>query len=119
MLAEYLPVLLLFLVVLGFVATTMLATHLLGPKRFSKKKFESFECGVPSVGNARTPFAVHYFLIAILFVLFDVEVVFFYPWAVNFMALGWSGFLSVVLFVLTFCVSLVYLFRYRIIEFES
>lgn len=119
MFQEYFPVLLLLTVVLGFVVTTMGATHLLGPKRHSKKKDEVFECGVESVGNARAPFSVHYFLIAILFVLFDVEVVFFYPWAVNFKHLGWIGFIEILLFTLTVCISLLYVIRNRVIDFEK
>ncbi len=115
----YGPIFILFAVVVGFVGTTMLATHLLGPKRHTKAKDETFECGVPSVGNARVPFSVHYFLIAILFVLFDVEVVFFYPWAVNFHFLGWKGFGEILLFTLTVCVSLIYLIRHGVLDFEQ
>ena len=81
---NYFPILISFIVALGFVVTTMVVTHLLGPKRKSKVKLESFECGIESQGNARIPFSIKYFLIAILFVLFDVEVIFMYPWAVNF-----------------------------------
>jgi NADH-quinone oxidoreductase subunit A len=85
-------------VVLGFVVTTMIATHLLGPKRKTKQKLENFECGIEGMGNARSPFSVKYFVIAILFVLFDVEVIFLYPWAVNFKALGIQGFIGIVSF---------------------
>src|SRR5580693_3206651 len=88
---NYFPIALQLVVALGFVVTTMLATHLLGPKRKSKVKLDTFECGIESQGNARIPFSIKYFLIAILFVLFDVEVVFMYPWAINFRALGSQG----------------------------
>ena len=88
--SDFLPILMQFAFALGFVVITMLATHLLGPKRKTKHKLESFECGIESVGNARNPFSIKYFLTAILFVLFDVEVIFMYPWAVNFKALGWE-----------------------------
>ena len=81
---DYIPIIIQSFVVLGFVITTMLLTHLVGPKRFSKAKLENFECGIEGMGNARSPFSVKYFLIAILFVLFDVEVIFMYPWAVQF-----------------------------------
>ena len=77
--ADYIPIVLMFLVALGFVVTTMVATHLLGPKRKTKIKLDSFECGIESHGNARLPFSIKYFLVAILFVLFDVEVIFMYP----------------------------------------
>ena len=96
---DYIPILIQSIVVLGFVITTMLLTHLLGPKRSSKAKLENFECGIEGMGNARSPFSVKYFLIAILFVLFDVEVIFMYPWAVNLKALGKDGFLEMILFL--------------------
>ena len=83
-LMNYVPIALMFLLAAGFVTLTMVATHLLGPKRKTKVKLESFECGIEPQGNARVPFPVRYFLVAIMFVLFDVEVIFMYPWAVNF-----------------------------------
>src|SRR6185503_6184933 len=97
--ADYLPIFIQFLVAVGFVATTMLATHLLGPKRHSKIKDATFECGIEVHGNARTPFSVKYFLVAILFVLFDVEVIFMYPWAVNFRSLGVNGMIEMLIFM--------------------
>ena len=106
---DYIPILIQSLVVLGFVITTMLATHLLGPKRSSKAKLENFECGVEGMGNARSPFSVKYFLIAILFVLFDVEVIFMYPWAVNFKDLGKEGFLEMVLFMILVLAGFIYI----------
>ncbi len=87
---DYVPVLVMAVVALGFVVTTMFLSHWLGPKRKTKVKQEAFECGIESVGNARSPFSIKYFLVAILFVLFDVEVIFMYPWAVNFRELGTS-----------------------------
>lgn len=88
---DFLPMALMFVVALGFVVTTMVATHFLGPKKKSKIKSEVFECGIESQGNARLPFSIKYFLVAILFVLFDVEVIFMYPWAVNLKALAAQG----------------------------
>lgn len=76
---DYLPIAMMFVVAIGFVLITMLATHLLGPKRSSKVKLETFECGIEPKGNSRLPFSIKYFLIAILFVLFDVEVIFIIP----------------------------------------
>src|SRR5687768_9937901 len=82
---SYLPILIQFLVAGGFVATTLVVTHMLGPRRRKEsRKLDTFECGIESHGNARLPFSVKYFLVAILFVLFDVEIIFLYPWAVNF-----------------------------------
>ena len=81
---DYFPIALQIVVAIGFVVAMMGATHLLGPKRKTSDKLINFESGIPSVGNARQPMAIKYFLVAILFVLFDVEVIFFYPYAINF-----------------------------------
>ena len=115
----YLPIVLLLVIVLGFVVTTMIATHLLGPERKTMHKSQPFECGIESVGDARIPFSVKHFLIAILFVLFDVEIVFLYPWAVNFRALGWSGFIEVILFTAMVCIGIFYLIRHGVFDFEN
>ena len=96
---DYLPIVLMFIVAAGFVVTTMVVTHLLGPQKKSKIKLDTFECGIESQGNARIPFSIKYFLVAILFVLFDVEVIFMYPWAVNFKDLGMFGFLEMLMFM--------------------
>jgi len=106
---DYIPILIQSLIVLGFVITTMVLTHILGPKRSSKAKLENFECGIEGLGNARSPFSVKYFLIAILFVLFDVEVIFMYPWAVNFLELGKSGFLGMLLFMALVLAGFIYI----------
>jgi NADH-quinone oxidoreductase subunit A len=106
---DYIPILIQSLVVLGFVFSTILISHFLGPRRPSKSKLESFECGIEGMGNARSPFSVKYFLIAILFVLFDVEVIFMYPWAVNFKALGKDGFLEMILFIALVLTGFVYI----------
>ena len=96
---DYLPILIQFGLALAFVAFAMVVSHLLGPRRMSRVKDEAFECGIESVGNARTPISVKYFLTAILFVIFDVEVIFMYPWAVNFRALGHDGFIEMLVFL--------------------
>ena len=106
---DYIPIVIQSFVVLGFVITTMILTHLLGPKRPSRAKLENFECGIEGMGNARSPFSVKYFLIAILFVLFDVEVIFMYPWAVNFRDLGREGFLDMALFIFLILAGFIYL----------
>jgi len=100
--SDYLPILVQSMVAFGFVAVTMLATHYIGGKRkkfHTIRKDQNFECGIEVKGNARFPFSVKYFLIAILFVLFDVEIIFFYPWAVNFREAGWEGFWEMFLFL--------------------
>ncbi|HXH17936.1 MAG TPA: NADH-quinone oxidoreductase subunit A [Chitinophagales bacterium] len=118
-LRDYVPILLLFIVVFGFIVVNIAATHLLGPKRTNKKKLEAFECGYEVEGNARTPFHVKYFLVAILFVLFDVEVIFMYPWVVNFEELGWIGFIEMMTFLAFLLVGFVYIVRKGALKWES
>lgn len=116
---DYLPVLLMFVVALGFVVTTMLASHWLGPKRKTKIKLDSFECGIESKGNARLPFAIKYFLVAILFVLFDIEVIFMYPWAVNFKELGMLGVIEVFTFIILLLVGFYYMLSKKALKWEE
>ena len=115
---DYLPILIQFFVAAGFVVTTMLATHLLGPKRKSKIKLETFECGIEPQGNARSPISVKYFLVAILFVLFDVEVIFMYPWAVNFKELGMTGIIEMFLFMLMLLTGFFYIIKKGALKWE-
>jgi NADH-quinone oxidoreductase subunit A len=117
-LVDYLPVILMLAVALGFVVTTMVATHLLGPKRKSKMKLDTFECGIESQGNARIPFSIKYFLVAILFVLFDVEVIFMYPWAVNFKELGFTGMIEMVSFMGFLLVGFFYIIKKGALKWE-
>jgi NADH-quinone oxidoreductase subunit A len=116
---DYIPVLLMFLVALGFVVTTMIATHWLGPKRKTKIKLDTFECGIESKGNARLPFSIKYFLVAILFVLFDVEVIFMYPWAVNFKELGWFGIIEMFTFIALLLVGFYYILAKKALKWEE
>ena len=118
-LIQYAPVALMFLVAAGFVGVTMLATHLLGPKRKTKVKLESFECGIESQGNARAPFNIKYFLVAILFVLFDIEVIFMYPWAVNFKDLGVAGFWEMVVFIAVLLIGFFYIRKKGALTWED
>ena len=115
---DYLPIVITFVVAAGFVATTMFVTHLLGPKRRSKTKQDVFECGIEPQGNARVPFSIKYFLVAILFVLFDVEVIFMYPWAVNFKELGILGLMEMGLFIAFFLVGFYYIIKKGALKWE-
>lgn len=96
---DYIPIAIQTFIAVGFVVAGLVTAAWLGPKRHGKVKDGNFECGIEQYGNARSPFSVKYFLIAILFVLFDVEVIFLYPWAVNFKALGLTGLVEMFLFI--------------------
>lgn len=116
---NYLPIVLQLIFAVVFVGAMMGITHLLGPKRKTSDKLENFESGIESVGNARQPMAIKYFLVAILFVLFDVEVIFFYPYAINFRALGWDGFIAVVMFVAFFLAGFIYIIKKGALHWED
>lgn len=116
---NYLPIAIQLVVAIGFVAIMMIVTHLLGPKRATAEKLDNFESGIEASGNARQPLAVKYFLVAILFVLFDVEVIFFYPYAVNFRHLGWEGFLAVLAFVGFFLAGFFYIIKKGALQWED
>ena len=122
---NYLPIVLQIIFAIGFVATMIIASSRFGPKRKTADKLQNFESGIEIQGNARQPMAIKYFLIAILFVLFDVEVIFFYPYAVNFRdfaadpAMGWQTFLAVLLFVGCFLAGFVYIFKKGAMKWEE
>jgi NADH-quinone oxidoreductase subunit A len=116
---SYLPLALQVLIAVGLVAFLMAATHWLGPKRRTSDKLQNFASGIETHGDARQPMAIKYFLTAILFVLFDVEVIFFYPYAVNFRELGWQGFWAVLLFVGFFLCGFIYIIRKGALNWEE
>ncbi len=117
--SSYLPIVIQLIVAIGFVIVMMAASHFLGPKRNTSDKLENFESGIEQQGNARQPLAVKYFIIAILFVLFDVEVIFFYPYAVNFRALGWEGFFAVLMFISFFLTGFIYIWKKGALNWED
>ena len=116
---SYLPVAIQGVFAVGLVVILMIATHLLGPKRKTSDKLQTFASGIDSHGDARQPMAIKYFLTAILFVLFDVEVIFFYPYAVNFKALGWNGFWAVLMFVGFFLCGFIYILKKGALKWED
>ena len=119
---DFLPIVIQLVIALGFVIVVMILTHIIGGKRrriMTIKKEENFECGIEVKGNARFPFSVKYFLIAILFVLFDVEVIFFYPWAINFRNLEWKGFVEMMLFIGFFLAGFYYVLKKGALDWST
>lgn len=110
---NYIPIIIQALVAIGFVGISLLGAHFLGPRQqdSTTNKNKSFECGIESEGDARSPFSIRYFLTAILFVLFDIEIVFFYPYAVNFREFGMAGFIAVLTFVSIFFLGFLYVLK--------
>lgn len=117
--ANYFPIGIQLLFAIAFIGLMMGLTHFFGPKRQTDDKLQNFESGIESVGNARQPMAVKYFLVAILFVLFDVEVIFFYPYAVNFRELGWEGFAALSMFVSFFIAGFFYIIKKGALVWED
>jgi NADH-quinone oxidoreductase subunit A len=116
---DYLPILLQVFVVGGFVVFVLFITQFLSPRLKSKKKDANWECGIEGQGDARFPVSIRYFMTAILFVLFDVEVIFFYPYAINFKALELEGLLAVILFVAFFLIGFLYVLKKGALEWEK
>ena len=118
-LTPYLP-LAVVLLLSGVLAMIIpLLAGLLGPRRPSAIKSTTFEAGSESSGTARQRFAVKFYVVALLFIVFDVEAVFLYPWAVNFQALGWFGYAEMVVFAATLVVGLIYVWKKGALEWES
>lgn len=118
-LTPYLPIAVVLLLsgIMAFAIPTL--AGLLGPKRPSAAKSMTFEAGSESSGPARQRFAVKFYVVALLFIVFDVEAVFLYPWAVNFQALGWFGYWEMVVFAATLVVGLIYIWKKGALEWES
>ena len=116
---DYLPIAIQTIIALGFVFFGLGAAAWLGPKRHGKTKDENFECGIEQFGNARSPFSVKYFLIAILFVLSDVDVIFLYPGAVTFKELGLLGFVEMILFLAFLLAGFVYVIKKGALKWDQ
>lgn len=115
---NYLPILFQIIVAAGFGITTIIATHLIGPKVKTEHKLGAFESGIEVVGNARQPFSIKYFLVAILFVIFDIEVIFMYPWAVNFREFGLQGLIEMFVFMGLLLLGFIYIIKKKALDWN-
>ena len=118
-LTPYLPVAVVLLLAGAMAALIPALTTRLGPRSISPVKSENFEGGNIPIGSARQRFAVKFYVVALLFIVFDVEAVFLYPWAVNFKALGWFGYTVMGAFAGTLVVGLVYVWKKGALDWES
>jgi NADH-quinone oxidoreductase subunit A len=103
----------------GFAAVSVLLSNVLGPRRPSPEKSAPYECGMPAIGNARERQSVKFYLVAMIFLLFDIEVAFLYPWAMALRQLGWNGFVQVVLFLLLLLAGYVYVWRKGVLDWGT
>jgi len=101
------------MIVLGllFAVPSVLLSQFLGPRKPTPEKSAPYECGMPAVGDARERMSVKFYLVAMIFLLFDIEVAFLYPWAMALRELGWAGFVQVVLFMALLLTGYVYVWR--------
>lgn len=118
-LTPYLPIAIVLLLAGVMAFAIPLIAGLLGPRSTSPVKQETFEGGNVPMGSARQRFAVKFYVAALLFIVFDVEAVFLYPWAVNFKALGWFGYSTMFLFASTLVAGLVYIWKKGALSWES
>jgi NADH-quinone oxidoreductase subunit A len=118
MLRDYAPILLLVVMVVGFAGVNLLLSDLLGRKRASIGKDKAYESGMEPVGNARVRLSIHFYLVAVLFILFDVELIFLVPWAVSARELGPAGFGMVAVFLVVLLVGLIYEWRAGGLEWD-
>ncbi len=95
----------------GFAGVMIGLSFLLGPRNPTPEKLAPYECGMPAVGDSRERHSVKFYLVAMIFLLFDIEIAFLYPWAVALRDLGWVGFVQVVTFFLILLVGFVYVWR--------
>lgn len=112
------PLLALFLVACAFGGATILLSSLLGPRRPNRIKNDSYECGIDPVGTARLRFSVKFYIIAMLFILFDIEAIFLYPWAVMFRQLRLFGLIEMFVFLGFLLLGYIYLWRRRALEWD-
>ena len=111
MIENWILILLLVVMAVGFGGVSVLLGKLLGPRNPSPEKSAPYECGMPAVGDARERQSIRFYLIAMIFLLFDIEVAFLYPWALALRALGWAGYVQVVLFTLVLVAGYVYVWK--------
>ena len=103
----------------AFAVGSVTLSGLLGPKHPTAEKSAPYECGMPPVGDARERVSVKFYLVAMIFLLFDIEVAFLYPWAMALRDLGWSGFLQVVLFFALLLAGYVYVWRKGVLDWGN
>jgi len=118
MLNDYLPIAILFVIATGLSALIVVLGHLFGPKRPTPIKLEPYESGMRPIGPAMRRMPVRFYLVAVLFILFDIEVIFFLPWAVTFRTLGVFGFVEMLVFIAILLVGYVWVWKKGALEWE-
>ncbi|HLB02551.1 MAG TPA: NADH-quinone oxidoreductase subunit A [Nitrospiria bacterium] len=117
-LTNYFPVVLFILIALIFAIGTLVLSYVVQPRVASAEKSSPYECGSEPISDARMPFPVRYYIIAMLFVIFDVEIIFLYPWAVAFDKIGLFGLIEMMIFISLFLAGYVYAWKKGALEWD-
>jgi len=118
MLQDYLPIVVLLIIATGLAALVTILGHIFGPNHPTPRKLAPYESGMRPIGPALRRMPVRFYLVAVLFILFDIEVVFFLPWAVTFKSLGIFGFIEVLIFVVILLVGYIWVWKKGALEWE-
>ncbi|MGH7254348.1 MAG: NADH-quinone oxidoreductase subunit A [Nitrospirales bacterium] len=117
-LTRYFAILLFMVLALAFGVVTLLVSYLVQPKYPESEKLSAYECGSEPISDARMPFPVRYYIFAMLFVIFDIEVIFLYPWALAFYDIGFIGLIEMMIFIGLFVVAYIYAWRKGALEWD-
>ena len=115
----WLPILLLMAFGFSFAAGNVLLSQFLGPRNPTAEKLAPYECGMPPVGDARERMSVRFYMVAMIFLLFDIEVAFLYPWAVALRELRWTGFVQILVFFLILLSGYAYVWRKGALDWNT
>ncbi len=118
MLIDYLPIFIFFVVAVGFALFTIIASSVIGKRKVTPQKMIPYECGMDPIGQARNPFSVKFYIIAMLFIIFDIEAIFIYPWAVIFRDLKIFGLAEMAVFIAILLVGFIYVWKKGALEWE-
>ena len=118
MINEYLPIAILFILAAGLAGLVVFLGHTIGPRRPTERKSQTYESGMIPIGPGTRRIPVRFYLVAVLFILFDIEVVFFFPWAVVFRSLGLFGLVEMLIFILILLVGYIYAWKKGALEWE-
>jgi NADH-quinone oxidoreductase subunit A len=118
MLIDYLPIFLFFTIAVGFVLMTLFLSAIIGKRKVTPQKMLPYECGMDPIGEAQKPFSVKFYMVAMLFIIFDIEAVFLYPWAVSFRDLKIFGLVEMAVFIAILLVGFIYVWKKGALEWE-
>jgi len=113
---EYIPILIFMAIAIAFPVVTIIAAKLIRPQSPFKEKLEAYECGIQAASDARGRYTVRFYIVAILFVIFDVETIFLFPWAIQYNVLGMFGLIEMLVFLAILIVGYIWIFRKGALE---